>query len=117
MAEISFKGFVDRVFPSFVLVSENHQKKDGENYVTTGRTKYQVWTGYVEVGFELAEGQLVEVSGRFKTEDNNGADGKVYKNNIVSPTAIGLVTKRSTYIAPSDNSWVDKVAVDGDAPF
>ena len=116
MAEISFKGFVDRVFPKFVLVSENHQKKDGDEWISTGRTTYQVWTGYVEVGFELSEGQLVEVTGRFKTEDNTGNDGKTYKNNIVSPNAISLVTKRNTKPAV-DNSWVNEIATDGDAPF
>jgi hypothetical protein len=117
MAEISFKGFVDRVFPKFVLVSENHQKKDGDNWVSTGRTTYQVWTNYVEIGFELAEGQLVEVAGRFKTEENQGNDGKTYRNNIVSPTAIALVTKRNTQPSKSDTSWVNEVAIDADAPF
>jgi len=117
MAEISFKGFVDRVFPKFVLVSENHQKKDGDNWVSTGRTTYQVWTNYVEIGFELAEGQLVEVAGRFKTEENQGNDGKTYRNNIVSPTAIDLVTKRNTQPSKSDTSWINEVAIDADAPF
>lgn len=116
MAEITFKGFVDRVFPSFVLVSENHQKKDGDNWVSTGRTTYQVWTNFVEIGFELSEGQLVEVAGKFKTEDNTGSDGKTYKNNIVSPNAISLVTKRNTK-PTGDTSWIEKVAVDADVPF
>lgn len=108
MAEIKFKGFVDRVFPKFVLVTENHQKKEGEKWVNVGRTTYQVWTNYVEYDFELQEGQLVEVAGRFKTEDNTGADGKKYRNNIVSPEALNLMQ------GPRGSKAVKQVE---DAPF
>jgi hypothetical protein len=115
MAEISFKGFVDRVFPKFILVTENHQKKDGDAWITQSRTTYQVWTNFVELGFEPSEGQLVEVSGRFKTEENTGSDGKKYKNNIVSPSAIGLLTKQTKAQPKANDSWIDEMA--GDAPF
>jgi uncharacterized lipoprotein YehR (DUF1307 family) len=85
-------------------VSEAHQKKDGDTYVTIARTYRTVKAGWeVEIDFtQFKKGDLVEVVGKELTETSE-KDGKSYNNLVVKAETVTLVPVRGA--APAvDNS-------------
>lgn len=102
MAQISFKGFVEEwtkntpAHPGWAMrVSELHQKKDGDTYVTIARTYRTVKAGWeVEIDFtQFKKGDLVEVTGKELTETSE-KDGKRYDNLVVKAETVTLVPVR-----------------------
>jgi hypothetical protein len=90
MAEITLKGKVTKVHPSFLLVREAHSKKDEQqNWYVASWTVYQVWIPEPQRSENWEIDQHVVVEGRFKTEQNE-RDGKTYNNNVVSANTIRI---------------------------
>ena len=99
MAEIKFVGFVDDwtkntpQHPDWAMrVSEPHRKKDGDQWITVGRTNRTVKAGYdVTIDFtQFAQGSRVEVIGKEVTETSE-KDGKRYDNLIVKAESVTVI--------------------------
>jgi hypothetical protein len=99
MAEIKFVGFVEdwtknnAQHPDWGMrVSEPHRKKDGEEWVTVGRTYRTIKAGYdVRIDFtQFKKGDRVEVIGKELTESSE-KDGKRYDNLIVKAETVTRV--------------------------
>jgi len=104
MAQITFTGFVQEwnknteQHPDWAMkVAENHQKKDGDSYVTIARTYRTVKAGW-EVALDFTQfkkGDRVEVIGKELTESTE-KDGKRYDNLIVKADSVTIVPSRET---------------------
>jgi len=98
MAEIKFTGYVEewtKANPSnpdwAMKVSEPHRKKDGEAYVTVGRTYRTIKSAYgVTIDFtKFKKGDRVEIVGKESTETTE-KDGKRYDNLIVKAESVKI---------------------------
>ncbi len=93
MAQVSFKGYIQRAAEKYIDVSEKHSKPDGQGgWETVGYTNFRVWIPENQRGQQFEKDMLVEVSGKQKTETSE-KDGKKYSNLIVSAETI-LVQNR-----------------------
>lgn len=92
MAEISFKGFVQRHEGNRPWeIAEGHSKKDEQgNWQTVSKTYHKVWLP-AEIG-SLNEGDLVEVIGRQITPEKKGD----YKPTPIVYASSIVVVKAST---------------------
>jgi hypothetical protein len=102
MAEIKFKGIVERVLGvKGVKVVESHRKKnESGEWETAGRTYFTVWVNQLP---QPAEGSIVEITGVQKTVAEE-YQGQTRYNLHVSATEIlvtGSITKRE---APTANN-------------
>ena len=120
MADVKFKGIVERVLGTKgVKVVERHSKKDenGE-WQTVGRTFFTVWVGDQALP---AEGDLVSVIGTQKTVAEE-YKGETRYNLHVSASTI-IVEKsfgpRTDSVAPRASAFVDEddLRKYGNAPF
>lgn len=128
MAEIKFTGFVDEwtktnpQHPDWGMrVSEPHRKKDGDQWVTSGRTTRTVKAAYgVTIDFNhFKPGDMVTVVGKEVTETSE-RDGKTYNNLVVKADTVtaearsGNVavnqSKQPTFDAPTGWEPVDPTA-------
>jgi hypothetical protein len=119
MADIKFTGFVEDwtknspQHPDWAMrVSEPHRKKDGDTWVTIGRT-YRTIKGGWESGIDFSQfkkGDLVEIVGKELTESSE-KDGKRYDNLVVKADTVVVKTSGS---AVKTNSVP---VVDDSAPF
>lgn len=110
MAEVKFKGIVERVLGSKgVKVVESHRKKnESGEWETAGRTYFTVWVNQLP---QPSEGSIVEIVGVQKTVAEE-YQGQTRYNLHVSATEIvvtGSITKRE---APVANTLDEE-----DAPF
>jgi hypothetical protein len=110
MAQISFKGFVEEwtkntpAHPGWGMkVSESHQKKEGDAWVTIARTYRTVKAGWdVEIDFsQFKKGDLVEITGKELTETSE-KDGKTYSNLVVKADTVTIVPVRGA--APAEDN-------------
>jgi hypothetical protein len=126
MATITFTGFVDDVITSkagevFALkVAEPHYKKDGDEFISNGRTFFKVMRGW-GAEFDLAAfapGDKVEVSGKQKTESRD-YDGKTYYDLVVNAESISIVTKGEPKVDAGEwaTSALGATELDPSAPF
>jgi len=112
MAQITFTGFVEDwtkatpQHPDWAMrVSEPHRKKDGEAWVTIGRTYRTIKAGW-ESGIDFSQfkkGDLVEIAGKEITESSE-KDGKRYDNLVVKADTVTIKTAASavkTILAPA----------------
>lgn len=129
MAEIKFVGFVEDwtknnpQHPAWGMrVSEPHRKKDGDNWVTVGRTNRTVKTAFgVTIDFtQFAKGSRVEVVGKEVTETSE-KDGKTYDNLVVKAETVTVLDGPRTQAAPAPAQPFTAPAgwetVDPSAPF
>ena len=111
MADVKFKGFVEKVLGTKgVKVSERHAKKNAAGeWETVGRTFFTVWVG--DLGLP-AVGSQIEVTGIQKTVAEEYQGEKRYTLHV-SATSINVLRE-----AKAENTWsVAKPVVDEEAPF
>lgn len=74
-------------------ICENHQKKDGDKWVTIGRTYFTVKNGWeVNIDFrQFKTGDRVKVIGKQVTESRVGNDGKTYYTLTIKAQSVDLV--------------------------
>jgi len=96
MAEIKFTGFVEDwtknspAHPDWAMrVVETHRKKDGDTWVTAGRTYRTIKAAYgVTINFtQFNKGDMVTITGTEITESSE-RDGKRYDNLIVKAVEV-----------------------------
>lgn len=117
MAQISFKGFISKVAPTYLLISESNRKKnEAGEYETTGYNNYWVWIPKEQRGETFAEKTLVEVSGRFQTELKE-KDGKNYTNLYVNADTISVAQKSNFGGAAASVTTIQSAVDLLDAPF
>jgi len=126
VAEISFTGFVvewSKANPQNpdwgMRVSEPHRKKDGDQWVTVGRTVRTVKAAYgVQVNFgSFKVGDRVIVVGKEVTETSE-KDGKRYDNLVVKAETIEIAKgmRDATHFAAPE-SPAEILADFGATPF
>lgn len=127
MAKVEFVGFVDGVLRTSVgdvfglKVTENHSKKDGDQWVTVGKTFRKLKPGYVDgqkvqVNFgEFNEGDRVKVTGTESTVSRE-YQGKKYYDLVV---AVHSLERLSSGKTTQQAGWdtLQAFADDGTAPF
>ena len=125
MAKVEFVGFVDDVLrtrddKAFGLkVTENHSKKEGDNWITVGRTYRKLKAGYVDgspvaVDFgAFKRGDRIKVTGNESTVVREYGDKKFY-DLIVAVQSIELLSS-SKPAQPS--TWDLTLNADGTVPF
>jgi hypothetical protein len=117
MAQITFKGFISKVAPKYVLVSESNRKKnEAGEWETVGYNNYWVWIPREQQGETFSEKTLVEITGRFQTEQKE-KDGKVYTNLYVSADSIQVAQKANFGGAAASVTTINNAVDLLDAPF
>ena len=125
MAKVEFVGFVDDVLrtrddKAFGLkVTENHSKKDGDNWITVGRTYRKLKAGYVDgVAVQIdfgafKRGDRIKVTGVESTVMREYGDKKFYDLVVAAHT----VELMSSAKPAQTSSWDLPYTDDGTAPF
>lgn len=92
-------------------VCETHSKKDGEKWVTVGRTYFTVKSGWdVQIDFrQFAKGDKVRIVGKQVTEERE-YDGKTYKTLTIKAETVDLVQS-------GGSQAVAQARFAGDEPF
>jgi hypothetical protein len=93
-------------------VVENHQKKEGDGWVTIGRTYFTVKAGWeVKIDFRIfKKGDRVKIVGKQVTESRT-VDGKTYNTLTIKADTVELVQSgRSEAVA-------QRAFATGDEPF
>lgn len=127
MAEIQFTGYVEEwtknspAHPDWAMkVSEPHRKKDGDNYVTVGRTYRTIKAAYgVTIDFtQFNKGDRVEIFGKELTETTE-KDGKRYDNLVVKAESVKVAEGYGSKPAAAKTTSVPAgwEPVDADMPF
>ena len=125
MAKVEFVGFVDEIIrtkddkPFGLKVTENHSKKEGDQWVTIGRTYRKLKAGWVDGvaaqidfgGFK--RGDRIRVTGNESTAVREYGDKKFY-DLIVAVHSIELLSS-SKPAQPS--TWDLTLNADGTVPF
>ncbi len=112
MAQVSFKGYIQRAAEKYIDVSEKHSKPDGQGgWETVGYTNFRVWIPENQRGQVFEKDTLVEVVGKQKTETSE-KDGKKYSNLIVSAETI-IVASRGQSATRTISSATELI----DSPF
>ena len=81
-------------------VVENHQKKDGDSYVTVGRTYFTVKAGWeTKIDFRLfSKGDRVKIIGKQVTEERE-YEGKTIKNLVIKATSVEVIQRGASQSA------------------
>ena len=125
MAKVEFVGFVDEVIrtkddkPFGLKVTENHSKKDGDNWITVGRTYRKLKAGYVDgaaVQIDFAafkRGDRIKVVGVESTVVREYGDKKFYDLVVAAHT----VELMSSAKPAQPSTWDLTLNADGTVPF
>lgn len=113
MAEITATVWINEVKPmkfgELWKCAESHSKKnDDGTYTDDGKTYYDIFVD-TDLAGTHAVGSRVIVAGRFRSKENEGADGTKYRNLVINANSVSAFQPSNGNRAP--------VAADINAPF
>lgn len=123
MADIVVKAFINEIkksqYGEIWKIAESHSKKNAEGgYENDGRSYYDVYVDSKDAG-KFEEKQRVEISGRFRSKENESKDGTKYRNLLIYANEIRIATNsnnaKDTGSVPT--GWQEIPVVADDAPF
>ena len=123
MATIQFTGYLNEIKSltgGLVIfrMGERQSKKNAQTgeWEIDGYTYYDVFIDQAGVdASQFSEGQLLDVTRKFKTK-KSVKDDRTFYNNVVSATSVAVKARNEGSPQPAANSWT-VVATPEDAPF